>query len=48
MNAKAEAKDFNDTNPPAVLIQRVDIGQTGNPKQSELTTSVEDAYLLAL
>ena len=38
----------NNTRPSGVLIQDVDIGQAGSPKQSELTTSVDDAYLLAL
>src|ERR1051326_4712569 len=36
---------FNNRSPAGGLIQGVDLGQTGYPKHSELTTDVEDAQI---
>ena len=38
---------FNNRNPAGASILGMDVGQPGNPKQSELTTDVEDANVLA-
>jgi hypothetical protein len=39
---------FNYTDSSGGLIQGVDVGQTGQPKQNELTTAVEDGLLIAI